>query len=92
MATQTQKGKKVYTILHITQRGSEYTLKGTLEELIEKVSYRLECGASWQWERGCKKVNRNPKTIKALITALENAIHNTQGSCYNRDCYIHVTE
>lgn len=82
------KGQKIYEILRITQRGSEYTVKGTLAELIKYFGYTLECGASWQWERGMKKVNRNPKTIKGLITALENSVYNTQGRCYSRDSYI----
>lgn len=82
------KGQKIYKVLCISQRGSEHTAKGTLAELIEYFGYTLEKGASWQWERGCKKVNRNPKSIKGLMTALENSVWNTQGSCYNRNAYI----
>jgi hypothetical protein len=50
---------------------------GTLPELMDYFSYTLEAGASWEHEKGNKKVNREPKTFKALVTALNNAKHNT---------------
>ena len=49
----------------------------TLAEAIKYHGYTLECGASWQHERGNKKINRNPKSISALITALNNASNNS---------------
>ena len=77
---------KTYTIVkHRRGRESEFT--GTLEELTQTFSYTLEVGYSWQSQRGCKKVNKQPKTIKALLTALANAVYNTQGSCYEQDYY-----
>ena len=54
----------------------------TLAEAIEYHGYTLECGASWQHERGNKKINRNPKTIKSLITNLNNASRNTSKNGY----------
>jgi len=39
-----------------------YTQTGTMEELVKAYSYSLECGASWESEKGNKKINRNPKT------------------------------
>ncbi len=49
---------------------------GTLEELIKYFSYTLEVGESWQDEKGNKKINRNPKSFKALVTNLNNAKNN----------------
>ena len=72
---------KVYTI-QITQHrvGRDDTIrvqKGTLQELIETFKYTLECGQSFQHEKGNKKINVNPKTIKSLVTNLNNAINNS---------------
>lgn len=79
--------KKEYTIIsHHRGRATEYT--GTLEYLINDVfGYTLEAGASWQHEKGARKVNTNPKSGKGLVAALNNAVHNTQGSCYQQDFY-----
>ena len=79
--------KKEYTIIcHHRGRETEYT--GTIEHLVTKVfGYTLECGASWYGHIGCVKVNTNPKTGKSLVTALNNAVYNTQAACYNRDYY-----
>lgn len=49
----------------------------TVAEAVEYYGYTLECGASWQHEKGNKKINRNPTTIKSLITNLNNASNNT---------------
>lgn len=78
--------KKVYTVIcEHRNRQTEYT--GTIEELIETFKYTLECGASWQYEKGSRKVNTNPKSGKGLVTALNNAAYNTMGSCYEPDWY-----
>lgn len=79
--------KKEYTVIcHHRGRTTEYT--GTLEHLVNDVfGYTLECGASWQHEKGCRKVNTNPKSGKGLVAALNNASHNTMGSCYDPDWY-----
>ena len=58
--------------------GRSYTSRPlTIEEAVDYFGYTLECGASWQHERGNKKINRNPKTIKSLITNLNNASDNS---------------
>lgn len=49
----------------------------TIEEAVEYYSYTLECGASWSHEKGNKKINCKPTTIKGLITNLNNASNNT---------------
>jgi hypothetical protein len=48
----------------------------TLAEAVKYYSYTLECGASWQHEKGNKKINRTPKTIASLISNLNNASDN----------------
>lgn len=54
----------------------------TVAEAVEYYGYDLEKGASWEHERGNKKINRNPKTIKALLTALNNASSNAAANGY----------
>lgn len=77
---------KKYTIVcYHRGRTTEYT--GTVAELVETFRYTLECGHSWEREKGCKKVNPNPTTIKGLLRALDNSVYNTQSSCYDRDSY-----
>jgi len=49
----------------------------TLAEAIDYYGYTLECGASWQHEKGNKKINRRPASIKSLITNLNNASSNS---------------
>ena len=80
-------GKKEYTIIcHHRGRAREYT--GTLEHLVTEVfGYTLESGASWQYEKGCRKVNTNPKSGKGLVAALNNSSHNTMGGCFDPDWY-----
>lgn len=72
--------EKVFTV-KVTRLGfsrtSEYTYTGTLAELIKTFSYTLECGKSWEHERGNKKVNTNPKSISSLISNLNKAASNT---------------
>ena len=69
--------------------GRAYTTEPlTLAEAIEYYSYTLECGAGWSHEPGNKKINRNPTTIKSLITNLNNASSNTaQNGCGDRYSY-----
>jgi len=54
----------------------------TLAEAIMYYSYTLECGVSYQYEKGNKKINCNPKTIKGLITNLTNAQNNSAANGY----------
>lgn len=58
--------------------GRSYTSRPmTVAEAVEYYSYTLECGASWEHEKGNKKINRNPKSIDALIKNLNNASNNS---------------
>ena len=69
------------------RRGARPTRPLTLEEAIEYHSYTLEKGASWQDERGNKKINRHPTTIKSLITNLNNSSNNAAGNGYSGELY-----
>ena len=63
--------------------GRSHDWTGTVEELRSRVfGYTLECGYSWN-----AKINRFPKTGKALVKALNQSVEETQGSCFNRDSY-----
>ena len=67
---------KNYTvIIHRNSRPDRET-SGTLEELTQYFSYTLMKGASWQHERGNKKINQHPKSIKSLVSNLNNAEDN----------------
>lgn len=64
-------------------RGNSHDYTGTVEELRSRVfGYKLECGNSWN-----PKINRYPKTAKALLKALEQSVQETQGGCYEQDSY-----
>ena len=69
--------KKEFTIIENRMRWGygidERTVTGTLEYLIDYFSYTLEVGESWQYEKGNKKINVNPKSAKSLVTNLNNA-------------------
>lgn len=79
--------EKIYTVI-CEHRGRETEYTGTLDHLVNEVfGYLLDCGATWSHAKGCVKVNTNPRTGKGLITALNNAVENTQGGCFHRDHY-----
>jgi hypothetical protein len=67
---------KQYTIVssYSTRKSSK---TGTIAELTEYFSYTLLVGESWQNARGNKKINKNPKNIKSLVTNLNNAVTNS---------------
>jgi hypothetical protein len=71
---------------------SYYYSEGTLAELIKYHSYTLEVGASWQHEKGNKKIDRNPKTINSLIKNLNNAVNNSAANGYAGKDYRVVTQ
>jgi len=77
------KSPKVYTIESVRHRtGSRSSQTGTLEELIKAYGYTLDCGRSWEHERGNKKINCNPKSVKTLVTNLNNAVNNSAQNGY----------
>ena len=49
--------------------------EGTIDELVNRVfGYTLECGNSWN-----RKINRNPRTIGALVKALNASYAEIEG-------------
>jgi hypothetical protein len=79
---------KTFTITSTNRRtGGSHNLSGTLPELIKSFSYTLECGYSWQHEDGNKKINKNPRGIKSLVTNLNNATNNSAANGYSNTEY-----
>jgi len=60
-----------------------YEQVGTLVHLVKSYSYSLEVGQSWEHEKGNKKINRNPKSIKTLVSNLYNAKNNAAADGYS---------
>jgi len=91
------KTKKIFKVVETkrsTYGNSEprtYSQVGTLDELIQAYSYSLEVGESWQHEQGNKKINRNPRGIKTLVTNLENAANNAAANGYSGCSFEEVT-
>lgn len=81
------KKDKQYRVTISRDRGKDRNTDGTLPELIKHFSYLLEVGQSYEKEKGNKKVNRNPKNIKALITNLYNAKNNAAANGYGGESY-----
>lgn len=77
------KQDKVYTIVKQRDRKSDVEFTGTLEYFVKECfGYTLDCGASYQHEKGNKKIDRNPKTIDGLIKNLNNAVNNSASNGY----------
>ncbi len=86
------KEPKTFTIEREGKTGSKTKQKGTLEELIKKNSYTLETGKSYEKEKGNKKIDLNPKSIKSLIKNLENAADNAAKDGYSGVTYREVVD
>jgi len=79
---------KTYTIVSRRERtGRESEITGTLQELIQHHSYTLECGKSWEHEKGNHKINMNPKSIKTLVKNLNWATNNSAANGYSGITY-----
>jgi len=74
---------KKFQITQTNSRGSVTTYEGTVTELTQMFSYSLECGKSWEYEKGNKKINKQPKTIKSLVTNIYNAKNNSAANGYS---------
>ena len=73
--------QKIYEVTKtIYGMARTYTLKGTLEELIEATRYTFEVGQSYN-----RKINLAPKTIKGFVSNYEKALEEKQG------CPVEVT-
>lgn len=78
------KTPKIYRV-ECRQHRNNHTIEfqGTLEYLIKDVfGYTLECGASWQHQKGNSKINTNPNTIGRLIDNLNKAVNNSASNGY----------
>lgn len=71
---------------------SKTDFEGTIPELIKTFSYTLECGKSWESEKGNYKINRNPKGIKSLVSNLNKATTNSAANGDSRTTYSEVLE
>ena len=80
---------KTYVIQHIRVRTGSVSVTHplTIEQAQEYYKYTLEKGASWEHEKGNKKINLKPKTIKSLITNLNNAGNNAAANGYAGETY-----
>ncbi len=80
--------KQIIILVHNHRNGSVREVKGTLDYLInDYFGYTLECGKSYERERGNKKINCNPKSAKSLITNLNNAVNNSAANGYSQTSY-----
>lgn len=82
--------KKVYSIMVSKcsyHNSSERVVEGTLDELISYFRNTLETGKSYEWERGNKKINLTPKTVKSLVINLDNAKNNAAANGVSQYSY-----
>lgn len=86
------KEEATYTIRKERSGGRTSDTTGTLAELIQKFSYTLEKGESYQKEKGNKKIDRNPKNIASLIKNLNNAEDNAAANGSSETSYSLVKE
>lgn len=77
---------KVHTII-INRRGRQREVTDTLEGFVEYFAYTLEKGKSWQHEKGNKKINMQPKTIKSLVSNINNAENNAAANGHSDTWY-----
>ena len=77
---------KQFTIVK-TRRGRETEYTGTLEELIQVFQYTLECGRSYEHEKGNKKINMQPKSAKTLVANIEKAEANSSMNGWSENSY-----
>lgn len=73
---------KKFQITQTNSRGSTTHYEGTVAELTQMFSYSLDCGRSWEHEKGNKKINTAPKSIKSLVTNIYNAKNNAASNGY----------
>ena len=64
-----------------------YEQSGTLEQLIDAYSYTLEVGQAYQHEKGNRKIDTQPKTIKSLVANLNKSANNAAKNGASMSCY-----
>ena len=72
---------KEYTI-RISRKGTARLATGSLEYLTNYFAYTLSVGKSYEAEKGNKKINTAPKTVKSLVSNLNKASDNSGSSTY----------
>lgn len=80
--------QKIYEVtktIYGIARTRTYSLKGTLEELIDATRYTFEVGQSYN-----RKINLAPKTIKGFVSNYEKALEEKQG-CPVEVTYVEIT-
>ena len=70
-----------------TLNGTTRVVEGTIEYLVKYFKYTLECGHSYEYEKGNKKINMEPKTGKSLVTNLNKAEMNSSLHGYQSCSY-----
>jgi hypothetical protein len=90
------KPEKTFTIIKTKtplglSKTSTYETTGTLAELTKAFKNTLDTGASYSYEKGNKKINMNPKSVKSLCTQLYNAMNNAAQNGYS-GCTFQVKE
>ena len=70
--------------------GRTHEIEGDLQELIKSYSYTLDCGRSYQHEKGNKKINMQPKSITGLISNLNHAVNNSAANGYAGVTYDYI--
>jgi hypothetical protein len=76
------KADELYKVIK-NRRDRDSETVGTIADLISYFGYTLEVGASYQHEKGRKKIDRNPKNIDSLIKNLNNASNNGAANGYS---------
>lgn len=80
------KAKRYLVCLHrngyVSNRKPIYTV-GTVKELTGYYKYTLECGKSWEYEKGNHKITLEPRGIKSLINNVNNAMNNSARNGYS---------
>lgn len=76
--------KNIYQIRKY-HHGSSNIISGTIKELTEYFGYTLECGKSWEHEKGNHKISLHPRTIESLVNNVNNAYYNKGRNRYSHD-------
>ena len=73
---------KEITIIQ-TRNGRDSEIVGTVDYLVSYFGYTLECGRSYEREKGNTKINMNPKSGKSLVHNLIKAVNNSAANGYS---------
>lgn len=71
----------------VNRRGRTTVYQGTLSQLIDAFRYTLETGASYQNEKGNKKINLKPTNAESLVKNLNAAENNAAANGYSETYY-----